>query len=122
MNSRSSGSFELALEQLRRAADAAQRILDLVREVADQLAVGLLLLEDLGLARDLQLLLELAQLEDEARVAGLHRGDHAMQVHAFAAHVELEIVLVEARVAFERLVKALHESGLPGGPWRRRCR
>ena len=35
---------ELALEQLRRAADAAQRILDLVREAADQLAVGLLLL------------------------------------------------------------------------------
>ena len=34
--------LELALEQLRRAADAAERILDLVREVADQLAVRLL--------------------------------------------------------------------------------
>ena len=32
---------ELEFEQLRRAADAAQRILDLVREVADQFAVGL---------------------------------------------------------------------------------
>jgi hypothetical protein len=35
---------ELALEQLRRAADAAERVLDLVREAADQLAVRLLLL------------------------------------------------------------------------------
>ena len=31
---------ELALEQLRRAAKPAERVLDLVREVADQLAVG----------------------------------------------------------------------------------
>ena len=34
------GRLELALEKLRRAADAAERVLDLVREVADQLAVA----------------------------------------------------------------------------------
>ena len=39
------GALELAFEQLRGAADAAQRILDLVREIADQLAVGLALVE-----------------------------------------------------------------------------
>jgi hypothetical protein len=39
------GIVEFVLEQLRRTANAAQRILDFVRQVADQLAVGLLLLE-----------------------------------------------------------------------------
>ena len=62
--------LELALEQLRGAADAAERILDLVREVADQLAVGLALLEHALLARDLQLLLDVAELEQQALPAG----------------------------------------------------
>ena len=57
---------KLALEELRRAADPAQRVLDLVREVAHELAIGFLLLDQLRLARDLELLLELAELEDEA--------------------------------------------------------
>ena len=59
---------ELALEELRRAADAAQRILDLVREAADQLAVRLLLLEQALLARDLQLLVDVAELEQQRRI------------------------------------------------------
>ena len=58
---------ELALEQLRRAAYAAQRILDLVREIADQLAIRLLLLEQALLARDLQLLVDVAELEQQRR-------------------------------------------------------
>src|SRR5439155_25397429 len=49
---------ELAFEQLRRAANAAQRVLDLVREAPDELAVGLLLLLQALLARDLQLLVD----------------------------------------------------------------
>ena len=65
---------ELPLEQLRRAADAAQRVLDLVGEVAHQLAVGLLLLEDARLARDLELLLELAELQQQLPLAALRRG------------------------------------------------
>jgi hypothetical protein len=36
---------QFVFEQLRRAADAAERILDLVRQIADQLAAGLLLLD-----------------------------------------------------------------------------
>ena len=36
---------QLQLQQLRRAADAAERVLDLVRQVADQLLVGLRLVE-----------------------------------------------------------------------------
>jgi hypothetical protein len=51
-------AFQFALQQLRRAADAAQRVLDLVRQVAHQLAVGLLLLGQLLLARGLQLLVD----------------------------------------------------------------
>ena len=39
------GTLQLAVEQLRRAADAAQRVLDFVREVADQLAGRLALVE-----------------------------------------------------------------------------
>jgi predicted AAA+ superfamily ATPase len=50
-------------EELRRAADAAERVLDLVGEVADELPVGLLLLDELRLARDADLLVELAQLD-----------------------------------------------------------
>ena len=45
-------TLELAVEQLRRAADAAQRILDLVREVADELPVRLALIEHALLALD----------------------------------------------------------------------
>jgi hypothetical protein len=37
--------LDLHLQQLRRATDAAQRVLDLVRQVADQLLVGLRLVD-----------------------------------------------------------------------------
>ena len=62
---RSSSRFE----QLRGAADAAQRILDLVRQAADQVAVGLLLLLQPLLARDLQLLVDVAEFEQQRAVA-----------------------------------------------------
>ena len=62
-------AVELAFEQLRRAADAAQRILDLVREAADQVAVRLLLLQQALLARDLQLLVDVAELEQQRGIA-----------------------------------------------------
>jgi hypothetical protein len=41
----SSRAVDLHRQQLRRAADAAQRVLDLVRQVADQLLVGLRLVD-----------------------------------------------------------------------------
>ena len=106
--------IELALEQLRRAADAAERILDLVREVADELAVGLLLLEHLRLARDLELLLDLAEFHHQPRFTRFDRADHAKQVHALAADVELQIVLAEARIRIDRLAQALHEGRVAG--------
>ena len=59
---------ELALEELRGAANAAERVLDLVREVPDQLAVRLLLLVQALLARDLELLVDVAELEQQRRV------------------------------------------------------
>ena len=57
--------LELALQELRRAAQAAERVLDLVREVADQLAVRLLLRVHALLALDAQLLLDRAQLGEQ---------------------------------------------------------
>jgi hypothetical protein len=87
--SRSSGRSELALEQLRRAAQAAERVLDLVREVADQLAVRLLLRLDARLALDAQLLLDRAQLGEQAEAEGVDARHGARKRHRLAsgAHV-----------------------------------
>ena len=57
--------LDLHLEQLRRAADAAERVLDLVGEVADQLLGRLGLLERALLALLAVLLLDLDDLEDD---------------------------------------------------------
>ena len=65
--------LDLHLEQLRRAADAAERVLDLVREVADQLLVGLRLAERALLAVLARLLLDLDQLDD-ARASSRRSG------------------------------------------------
>ena len=59
---------EFAFEQLRRTADAAERILDLVRQIADQFAVGLLLFEQALLARSLNLLVDRPQFEQQAGI------------------------------------------------------
>ena len=61
-------------EQLRRAADAAQRILDFVRQIADQFAVGLLLLEQALFARRLQLLIDRPQLDQQTCASGVSIG------------------------------------------------
>ena len=53
-------------EQLRRAADAAQRVLDLVGQVADQLLVGLRQAERALFAVLARLLLDLDQLDEHA--------------------------------------------------------
>ena len=52
--------------------DVAERILDLVRQVAHQLAVGLLLLGQLFLARGLELLVDRPHFEQQARTAAFH--------------------------------------------------
>ena len=76
------GVRQLQFEQLRRAADAAQRVLDLVRQVADQFLVGLALVEDALLAVELQLLHVLAQLDHDLALAG--RADDAVHVQRLA--------------------------------------
>src|SRR6266700_1079041 len=57
-------TIELVLEQLRGAANAAQWILDLVREAAYQVPIGLLLLQQALLARDLELLVDVSEFQD----------------------------------------------------------
>jgi hypothetical protein len=74
-------ALELALQQLRRAAQAAERVLDLVREVADQLAVRLLLRLDARLALDAQLLLDRAQLGEQAEAEGVDARHGARKRH-----------------------------------------
>ena len=61
--------LDLHLQQLRRAANAAQRVLDLVREVADQFLVGLRLVEQALFAVLPHLLLQRRHLDDQ--LAGL---------------------------------------------------
>ena len=78
------GPLELAVEQLRRAAYAAERVLDLVREIADQLAVRLALVEHALFARDPELLLDVPELDQETAAGNvrvdLDRRDGARQV------------------------------------------
>ena len=69
----SSRRVDLHLQQLRRAADAAQRVLDLVRQVADQLLVGLRLVERALLAVLPGLLLDLEHLDQHRRLGADRR-------------------------------------------------
>ena len=64
------GDDEFASEQLRGAAYAAQRVLDLVREIAYQVAVGLLLFQLPLLAGDLDLLVDLPEFEQQRASLG----------------------------------------------------
>jgi hypothetical protein len=59
------GRVHLHLQQLRRATDAAQRVLDLVGQVADQLLVGLRLVDQALLAVLARLRLQRQQLDDD---------------------------------------------------------
>ena len=74
-------AVQLALEQLRRAAQAAERVLDLVREVADQLAARLLLGGEALLARLAQLLLDRAQLGEQRQAERVDARHGARQRH-----------------------------------------
>ena len=71
---------QFPLEQLRRTTDATQRILDFMSEIADQLTIDLLLLSQALFPRRLQLLVNMAKLQQQTDVAGFHRGDSAVQM------------------------------------------
>jgi len=103
-------ALELVVEQLRGAADAAQRILDFVREIADQFAIGLALIVQALFARDLDLLLDVAKLEQQTLPAGdpafdFNRRQRAAQVQfRVAGHADFQIVLGIAAVVCARVV------------------
>ena len=65
-----SRTLELVVEQLRGTPDTAERILDFVREIADQFAVGLALVVQAFLALDFDLLLDMPELQQQALPAG----------------------------------------------------
>ena len=105
-------AIELAFEQLRGPADAAQRVLDLVRETPNQLPVRLLLLEQTLLAGDLELLVDVPKFEQQGRVTRLDHRDGAGQVQArLAVDAELELLLGVRRAAGERFVDRLKQRG-----------
>ena len=110
--------IELVVEQLCSTPYAAQRVLDLVREIADQFAVGLALVMQAFLARDLDLLLDMPELEQKTLPAGdpafdFHRRQRAAQMQlGMPGHADLEVVLriaavVRARVVYRRAQHAI---------------
>ena len=58
-------SIELAVEKLCGTAYSAQRILDLVREIADQLAIRLILIEHPFFTLDTPLLVDMPELDQK---------------------------------------------------------
>ena len=67
--------LELPLEQLRRAAQAAERILDLVRQLPDHRAAAAELRQQVVLARDALVVRRVGQLDEHAAgAAGLSNG------------------------------------------------
>jgi hypothetical protein len=99
----SSGDSQVHRQQLRRAADAAQRVLDLVRQVADQLLGGLRLAQRALLAVLAGLLLDLDQLDEDLVAASICVDDDV--------HRQRSLVATRRRGA----------AGLRSGWWRNRC-
>ena len=80
--------LQLTVEQLRGAANAAQRILDFMRKVADQIAMRLALFEQPRFALDAQLAVDLAkfkQRHDFLRNADFGRSNRAGEIQAWPA-------------------------------------
>ena len=90
----SSRDVDLHLQQLRRAADAAQRVLDLVRQVADEFLVGLGLVDQALLAVLPSLLLQRQQLNNDfIRRLGLrHHHVHLLASPWFGETLEPGVV------------------------------
>ncbi|OPZ04581.1 MAG: hypothetical protein BWZ09_01707 [Alphaproteobacteria bacterium ADurb.BinA305] len=103
---------ELVLQQLGRAADAAERVLDLVREVADELAVGLLLVQQLLLARDAQLRVDRAEFEQQAHACGVDRRHRAVEPQRLGvAALHADVLAGVAPVGAQRVVERRGQAG-----------
>ena len=75
------GQFgQLVFEQLRRPADTPERVLDLMRQVADQFAVGLLLLQQALLAAGFQLLVDRPHLDEQTAIGHVDRRHGAIHL------------------------------------------
>ncbi len=72
--------FQLVFQQLRRAAYAAQRILDFMRQIAQQQAIGLGLVKHLLLACQLQGAVDGVKFQQQRIRAGLYRRGRAGQM------------------------------------------
>src|SRR4051812_28501269 len=105
-------AFELTLEQLRRSAQAAQGIADLVSQVADELAIGVLLGDDALLARLAKLLLDRPKLGEQTQYVRVRafsvdprngaRQGHGISPGAAVGHVLRGIIPVGDAGFFER--------------------
>src|SRR5215471_17653345 len=105
-------AVELTLEQLCGPADAAERILDLVREIANELAICLLLLEQPLLAGDLELLIDVPEFEQECSSIRFHRRHRAREMQPrLRVDSELELLLGVRSAGSQCLVDRLEERG-----------
>src|SRR5690606_22651180 len=96
---------ELALEELRRAAEPPERVPDLVREVADELPVGLLLRKQPLLARLAQLLLDGPQLREQREADRVDAGHRAGDRHRLAPSQMRDVLRRVVPVRRPRLVQ-----------------
>jgi hypothetical protein len=71
---------QFALQQLGRAADATEGILDLVSQIADQFAARLLLVRELLLACHLKVRVHRTKLQKQARIDRIDRCDRAIEL------------------------------------------
>ena len=93
------GRRQLHLQQLRRTADAAQRVLDFVGQAADQLAAGLLMGDLPLLAGDAQMPVQRLHFDQQAGLpCQAERCHGAVNRHRrFAAALQAELALDEAQ-------------------------
>ena len=100
------GVAQFPLQQLRRTPDSAQRVLDLVRQVTDELAVGLLLLQQLLFAGNAQLSIDQPELEQQTHPGGVGRTDGTVEVQRVGIGADdAKILAGIAPVGLERVAQ-----------------
>ena len=82
--------FQFVLQQLRSTAYAAQRVLDLVRQVAQQHAIGLCLVQHLFFARHLERSVDGVELQQQSESFQMQRCHRATQVQLVAERVRAQ--------------------------------
>src|SRR6266853_2607009 len=99
-------AVEFTFEELSRAAQTSQRILDFVSQVADQLPIGAVLGHALLLSFDAQPLVDRPQLEQQRGLWQLDRRYDAVKVQGLLARRNEDQVLIsEAALSANRLTQ-----------------